>query len=150
MNILSKRKLVKERQIEFGKRVGLDLHVCSENVAIAKLQDLIDVEFWGLLDLGAPTPKQIRFAKDFGFDISNDTKRVAHAVIDDIMDQLNLDAITKEELAPGVSVINIWDKLRNVFVISSIRDDGIVFFKGGNGKKAWARNLRRADSPPED
>ena len=61
------------------------------------------------------------------------------------MTQLNLEFIASQRLAPGVAVTNKHDQLNRTFVISSITEDGTVYFRGGNGAKAWARSLLRAD-----
>jgi hypothetical protein len=96
-------------------------------------------------DLGAPTAKQVELAAKFQRDISGATRRVGNAIIDDLMTDLNLEAIGREKLAPGVAVINKYDSLKRKYVISSITADGTVYFRGGNGAKAWARSLVRSD-----
>lgn len=100
-----------------------------------------------------PTPKQTALAAKFGYDISNMDRGAGEALIGDIMLQLNREAIRDEGLAPGVRVRNIWDnpEFEQIHVVSSVRrEDGTVFFKGGNGRRAWARSLRRDESQAED
>lgn len=135
--------VVNERQIDFGKRLGLDLRGKSQGVAEAMIQDAIDTQFHGRNNLGAPTIKQQALASSFGYDIAEVSKRVGNAVIDDIMMMLNREAILKYELAPGVVVVNKHDTLQRRRTISSIKDDGTVYFRGGNGARAWARSLIR-------
>ena len=65
------------------------------------------------------------------------------------MFQLNLEAISEQGLAPMVAVTNKYDMLYRCFVISSIADDGAVYFKGGNGSRAWSRNLVRVAQTDE-
>jgi hypothetical protein len=112
-------------------------------VVVAKIYDLIDKEIFNMKVFGKPTEKQIQLANEFGYDISLCTRREGEAIISNIMTELNLEAIEAEELAPGVEVINKWDPLQKIEVISSIQDDGLVFMRGGNGKRAWARSLKR-------
>jgi hypothetical protein len=107
-------------------------------------------DFLGLTDLGKPTEKQIELAAKFGYDISALTKREGNAVIDDLMSQLNYEAIESESLAPSVVVTNVHDSIPQTYVISSIAPDGTVYFRGGNGRKAWARSLRRANTSADD
>ncbi|HXW71877.1 MAG TPA: hypothetical protein VEK34_10615 [Methylocella sp.] len=137
---------VSEAQIQFGRRIGLDLAGKTVAVARAMIEDAIHYQFYGRNDLGKPTPKQIELACRFGHDISMVSRRVGDAIIDDIMTRLNLDAIVGQRLAPGVVVTKKHDRLGEKFVISSIRPDGTVYFRGGNGAKAWARSLIRVDS----
>lgn len=138
-------KLVTEPQMEFGRRIGLDLSGKTAGVALAMIHDTVDMQFHGRNDLGAPTPKQIELARQFGYDISTVSRRVGDAIIDDIMTNLNHEAIANQRLAPNVVVINKHDILGRKFVISSIREDGTVYLRGGNGAKAWARSLVRAE-----
>lgn len=132
--------MVSEKQVAFGRKIGLDLSNCTIGVATAKIEDSIDHNFWGK-ELGKPTDKQIELAAKFGYEISGETRRVGSAVIDDILQQLNLESIEEQNLKAGDIVKNKWDQLQQEYVISSIQENGLIFFKGGNGKKAWARNL---------
>lgn len=131
--------------IEFGKKLGLDLTNCTVTVALARIEDAISSGFHGKHDLGAPSLKQIELARKFDLDISQCSRREGHATIDDLLTNLNRESIESQHLEHGVIVIHVRDKGRDRQVISSIADDGTVYFKGGNGKRAWARNLRRAD-----
>jgi hypothetical protein len=133
---------VTEPQIGFGKKLGLDLDGQSVGVAMARIGDEISSQFWGRTELGSPSQKQIELAAKFGFDISKDTRAVGSAIVDDIMSHLNAEAIEREKLEPGARVRRK-GKHDMEYTISSIRDDGTVFFKGGNGRKAWARSLER-------
>ena len=61
------------------------------------------------------------------------------------MTELNLAAIQRERLATGVTVKNKHDVVQRKLVISSIQPGGTVYFKGGNGARAWARSLVRVN-----
>ena len=134
---------VSEAQVEFGRKLGLDLRGCTVGVAAAKIDVLVREGFWGEADSRHPTEKQIAFAKKHGVDLEGLDHEIADAVIDDLMAELNMEAIESECLAPGVRVVNVHDRLGRVETISSITADGTVFLKGGQGKRAWARSLRR-------
>jgi hypothetical protein len=110
------------------------------------IEDVIQRDFLGKDALGVPTAKQIELAAKFGHDISMATRRVGNAVIDDLMRQLNREAISEQKLEAGVAVINKHDQLRSKLIISSIADDGTVYFRGGNGGRAWARSLIRSEA----
>lgn len=136
---------VSEEQIAFGRRLGLNLEGKSITEALAMIHDTIDREFLGLPTLGAATPKQVAFAAKFQRGLSDVSRRVADAVVGDLMTELNLAAIQRERLEPGVTVKNKYDIIERKLVISSIQPDGTVYFKGGNGARAWARSLIRID-----
>jgi hypothetical protein len=135
--------LVIEAQIEFGRRFGPDLSGKTVSVALAMVHDAVDTQFHGRNDLGEPTPKQIELARQFGQDISAVSRRVGDAVVDDIMTNLNQEAIASQHLERGVVVTNKHDFLSRKFIISSIGEDGTVYFCGGSGARAWARSLVR-------
>lgn len=137
---------VGEDQVAFGVRLGLDLRGCTISVAAARIEDAVGAGFWGETSAGNPTEKQVKLAAKFGYDIAGLSRREGDAVIGDLMTELNHETIEAESLAPGVAVVNIHDKLGMPQVISSIQPDGTVYFRGGNGKRAWARSLRRHDN----
>jgi hypothetical protein len=136
---------VSNEQIAFGRRLGLNLEGKSVSEALALIHDTIDRDFLKILDLGEATPKQVEFASKFQRNLSDTSRRVADAVVGDLMTELNYAAIQRERLAPGVTVRNRHDMLERKFIISSIQSDGTVYFKGGNGARAWARSLIRID-----
>lgn len=131
---------VTKAQIAFGQRLGLDLAGKSVGEALAMIEDAIQRDFLSDQDLGTPTPKQIELAAKFQRDISGVSRRVGNAIINDLMT-----AIKREKLAPGVVVINKHDPSKRKQVISSVTDDGTVYFRGGNGARAWARSLVRSN-----
>lgn len=142
MKVLTHIDRVTDDQVAFGARLGLNLQGCTVTVAAARTDDAISTGFWGR-KLGSPSPKQVELAAKFGYDISGLSRREGDAVIDDLMTQLNLETVESEGLAPGVVVTNIYDPLSRPITISSVYPDGTVYFRGGNGRRAWARNLRR-------
>ena len=149
MKVLKHIPRVSDDQINFGVKLGLDLRGCTLSVAAARIEDAIDIGFHGASSLGNPTPRQIALAAKFGYEIAGLSRREGDAVIDDLMTELNHETIEGEALAPGVAVVNIHDIVGRTFVISSIHPDGTVYFRGGNGQRAWARSLRRAAAASE-
>lgn len=145
MKALTHIASVSEEQVSFGDKLGLNLRGCTISVAAARVEDAVDTGFRGVVDLESPTPKQVALAARFGYEISHLSRREGAAVIDDLMTQLNREAIEAEGLAPGIAVINIHDESQERYVISSIQPDGTVYLRGGQGRRAWARSLRRAD-----
>ena len=149
MKALKHISRVGDDQARFGAQLGLDLRGCTFSVAAARIKDAIDVGFRGASSVGNPTPKQIALAAKSGYDIADLSRREGDAVIDDLLTELNHETIESEGLAPGVVVANIHDVLGRTFVISSIHSDGTVYFRGGNGQRAWARSLRRVAAAAE-
>jgi hypothetical protein len=125
-------RYVTDAQIAFGRRLGLDLTGKTLGEAEAMIFDVVRRDFHGMTDLGS----QIELAAKFQRDISNVSRAVGDAVLTDLMTDLNNQAIERERLAPGVVVVNRHDSFPRKYVISSIKEDGTVFFRGGQGKKA--------------
>jgi len=138
-------KLTNTEQCSLCAKLGVNAEGVSVGVAYSRIQEVLDRLFWGVPSR-KPTPKQIALAAQFGYDISGVSRHEGDSVIADLMYELNMETIEKERLAPGVKVKNIHDTVEWIHTISSIRKDGTVFYKGGNGRKAWARSLRRAES----
>ena len=114
-------------QARFGEKLGLDLRGCTLSVAMARIEDAVDIGLHGTLNLGNPAPKQIAFAATFRYDIAGLSRREGDAVVDDLMTELNHEAIEAEGLVPGVTVVNIHDSTGSTFVISSVHPDGTVY-----------------------
>jgi hypothetical protein len=121
-------RYVTEAQIAFGRRLGLDLTGKALGEAEAIIFDVIRRDFHGMTDLGSPTPKQIELAAKLQRDISTASRAVGDATIADLTTDLNQQAIQRERLAPGVVVVNRHDTFPRKYVISSIKDNGTVFF----------------------
>jgi len=111
---MSHIRKVDPKQITFCRKLGLDVDGNTIGQAAAKIHDFLAREFYGESNPGKPTEKQIQLAGRFGHDISSLTRREGDAVISDIMTQLNLESIKEQKLAPGVSVVNRWDRLQRV------------------------------------
>jgi hypothetical protein len=95
--------------------------------------------------------RQQDFARTLGLDVSVDTVRVASAKIADALLVRNVAAVKAMELGPG-DVVEIAQRgqidgkecvLEQEFVVSSVRPNGRLFFKGGNGRGAWAAQVRK-------
>ena len=95
------------------------------------------------------TERQRQFAVVLGINVDKDSLRVASARIGHALCLKNVETISRLKLKPGVFVIKETEvevdgrkeTLRDYGVISSIKD-GIVYFRGGNGRCAPASRLR--------
>jgi hypothetical protein len=128
------------------------------------LEEHIRPQIWGAEAVGEPaSEKQRRFLKSLGGSaVANSpslTKRVASAWIDHYLAMNTAESLRRLQLKTDDAVIRrtIWNKTvpsiaphetLEYFRVSSIGADGLVYFKGGNGKCGWPSSLRLAD--PED
>ena len=104
---------VDDNQVAFGAKLCLDLRGCTVSVALARIEDAIDIGFHGTTNAGSPTQKQNALAAKFGYDIASLSRREGFAVIDDLMTELNYEMIESEGLVPGVTVLNVHDIFGN-------------------------------------
>jgi len=124
-----------DRQIEFGRLLGLNLTGLTERVAFAMISENIDMNFKGL-PLKMATSKQIELGERFGFDFNKLTVGVASAYIRDIMEALNYKSIDEQNIKSGDHVINKHDKYHREYIVSSIGKEGYIYFKKINNTKA--------------
>jgi hypothetical protein len=133
-----------EQKTVAGK-LGINVAGDTFAVAAARILDVVGSAIGDERRYDTPTDKQIRFARELGADISHDSFRVGSAKLDDALALLDMRQIAELKLGPGVKV-----RLRSRpdgpdRIISSIQDGRLVFFRGGGGAKAWARNCVRVD-----
>jgi len=125
-----------QEQINTRSKLGLDVSRDSWNVARTKFLDFIGDAIGDLVKYTNPTKKQI--GKELGIDVSKNSFRVAVARIKDALTEKNLRAIEELQLVPGDQVIlthwfnfnGVSEKLKEKFIVSSIRKDGLVYSKG--------------------
>jgi hypothetical protein len=131
-----------ERQIEFGRLLGLNFHGLTVGAAFAMIHETIDKNFNGK-ELKAASEKQIELGEKFGFDFSKLTTHVASAYIKDILVALNFKSTEEQHIKPGDCVINKYDKEKKEHIVSSIGKEGYIFFKKTSG--GCARYLIKID-----
>jgi hypothetical protein len=136
---------VTPEQQSVAEKLGISVDGDSIGVVAARILDLIGPSIGDVVKYDAPTDKQIRFARELGLDISRDSFRVGSARLDDALALLDMRQIAEQKLGPGVKVrLRSWPDEPDR-VVSSIQDGRLVFFRGGGGAKAWARNCVRVD-----
>ena len=131
--------MITKKQKEFAHLIGIDTNDDNENVLYARIIDFIDQNIFNKINTKKLSEKQIAFALKHGIDITNENYSVGNVIIDQIMEKLDMESINRQDLKVGDKVY-MRDHLNNEYVISSIKE-GIVYFKGGNGAKAHARNI---------
>ena len=136
-------------QIQIAKDLGIEVSKDSFRVAAARILDLVAPAIG--YNAKPATSKQVEFAKGLGIDVTSDSSRVASARIQDKLEEVNSRALKELRLAPGDKVVvrktytfsgqEYMDERE--YVVSSIKDNGMVYFKGGNGKCAWACKVQK-------
>ena len=96
MKALKHIPLTSGDQARFGEKLGLDLRGCTLSIAAARIEDAVDVGFHGALDLRNPTPKPITFVAKLGCDIIGLSRKEGNVVDDDLMTELDHEAIEGE------------------------------------------------------
>jgi hypothetical protein len=135
---------VNTEQINLARDIGIDVIDLPMDIAWSLINYVVQVTF-DHGDKRKPTQKQIEFVAKYAIDVSDAPRFVVDAIINALMTSINIESIERERLAPGINVVKTYSKLKTVYVISSIAEDGTVYFKGGNGQKAWARNLKSVE-----
>ena len=118
-------------QRDLAHRLGIRIDRSSFAVAAAQIEEAVSPALYLEPDRDPATKRQIEYAQSFGIDVSKDSKGVASAKIQVQQDSRNKVLIEKMRLAPGSVVVWKWNQ--RTMVISSIADNGRIWFKGGNG-----------------
>lgn len=147
---------VTPEQMRVAKALGISLvNGDSFLVASARIEDAV-AEATGGAPCRRPTKRQRELSSEIDIDISTDSHRVAWAKIQEKTLQLyfeeNMAALKNMQLVPGDTVVeNIVIEIpgkeaksfSREYTVSSIRWDGLVYFKGGNGGCSWASKLTK-------
>jgi hypothetical protein len=141
-------------QLEIALLLGIDVSSDSEKVAAARIREKVAIAIGEPRAASATSDKQRSFAKALGINIDAESMTVGSAMIDEALYRRNQEALAKLALRPGDKVIKkstiIHDgevhNLEHKAVVSSIRSNLRVYFKGGNGQGAWPTQLVRDDA----
>lgn len=135
------------RQVEIAKLFKIDISNDIPEVGYIKIVNYLKKQFCLPIDSKPATEKQIAFARKFGYDVSNYSTEMAGMVLSRITRREDENSILQQNLQPG-DIVTLFNRMHPektgiiTYAISSIKD-GMVYFKGGNGKKASARNVRQ-------
>ena len=133
---------VSKADVELAKAIGVNIGGLTKKVAIAAMEDTIRLKVLGQ----SPEPaseRQKHFASSLGIDISGHSRNIASAKISEYLDFNNRESIRTQNLQAGDHVRKIYGDAGNTYIISSIQSDGVVWFKGGQGQKSWASNVKK-------
>jgi hypothetical protein len=126
-------------QMQIAAKLGIAIQAESFDVAAAQIWDEIEEAITVKRSDRSPTKRQIEFAASLGLDVSKDTRRVASARIGNKLDEINHKLIQEFGLKPGIFVR--WKKWNRTMEISSIAENGRLWFKGGNGWGAFPSEI---------
>ncbi|MBY8252737.1 hypothetical protein KW526_09280 [Vibrio fluvialis] len=139
---------VTDKDIDFANLIGIDISLFSKVVAVAALEDHIRKKILGEEFLPA-SEAQHDFASKLGIDITAHSRNMASAKISEKLDENNEESIRSQNLKKGDLVRKIYGDTGKTYEISSIQSDGVVWFKGGQGQKAWASNVKKVSAAQE-
>jgi hypothetical protein len=138
-----------QEQIEIAKLFQQDCSNDMPEIVFIKIVNAIKRVFSIPVDTRPATGEQIAFADKFGIDVSEYSIEMASMVLSKIIEKEDQESINRQSLKPGDSVRVQYKKQgyssdRSIYTISSIKH-GLVYFTGGNGKRASARNVTKVE-----
>lgn len=90
-----------------------------------------------------PTERQLDYAESLGMLLDDKSRRVISAKIADELERRNRKALKKLKIKPG-SKVRVRNEFRlKDFVVSSIKENGKIYFKGIGCPQAWASNIEK-------
>jgi hypothetical protein len=138
-----------DEQVKVAMALKLDVRHDTSSVVAAKILDKVAI---AILDRPRvpSTVRQRKFGSTLGLDLALDSVRVASARIQGALRARAEEAVRRLRLKPEMVVIvetevgfeGQKETLREPGVVSSIKN-GIVYFRGGNGRCASATRIRR-------
>lgn len=126
-------------QKDIASRLGISVANDTVTVASAKIRAVVAVALQPGQEVRASTEAQRAYARSLGIDVSSDSLLVASARIEEALLERNHELIRKYNLRPGTHVI--WNQRQREMVISSIAENGRLWFKGGNGAGAFPHEI---------
>jgi hypothetical protein len=138
-------------QCRIAEMFGLSIENDIPEVGYQRILDKLAILFGRPVDDAPVTQAQIDYALMYGFDISHETKRIASVFLGALASELDDQSIERQNLQPDDTVVlkslkpDVQYCDHREFKISSIIN-GMVYFKGGNGQRAAARNVVKIHS----
>ena len=128
-------------QKEIAKQLGISISkLDSFNVVAAKILDHVAIAT-GDWDVAGPTERQVEYAVSLGIKVGKYSRRVVSAKIEDELKERNVKALKKLKLKPGDKVKLKEEKDVRDNIISSIKENGKIYFKGIGCRQAWATQI---------
>jgi hypothetical protein len=140
---------ITNEQRRVAEYLGVVIDADSQSVAAARIRDAVSTAI-GEKPPSPATSRQVEYGESLGLDVSSDSKRVASAKIADALQEQNWQTISRLDLKPGDVVVKVISgevagrvvSFEDEHVISSIKPNGRIWFKGGGGKGAWPSQIK--------
>ncbi len=144
---------VSPEQLTVGNLLGLDLRQDTWSVARARILDVVGGAIGDEELHDGPTRNQIAWAGGLGIEVAGQSYRVAFAMVQDALWERENQIISDANLRPGDRVAREREleydgqihRYKEEFVISSIREDGLLYFKGTGCKCGWASKFTKVE-----
>jgi hypothetical protein len=134
---------ITEQQKQIAKL--LEIEIKSNDSFRTLKANIIDqiAEAIGEKEREDPTEGQLDYAESLGMLMDDESRRVISAKIADELERRNRKALKKLKIKPGSKI-----RVRNEFgpkdfVVSSIKENGKIYFKGIGCPQAWASNIEK-------
>jgi hypothetical protein len=130
------------KQIELSNFLGLDIDANDTyRTVAARIYDSIS-EAIDEKPCVPATEGQIELAEKLGVEFRNDTSRTLYAKNADKLESIRLQALEELNIRRG-SVVQVIDGIGIVRerVVSTVKDNGRIYFKGANCPVAWSNEI---------
>ena len=142
-------ELPTQLQLKLAKLCGINLNGASRRLAAALLQLALAEDVLGISPSRATSDPQREMAKQLDIAQLSDFMEIAALQINAVLVKRNEEALARYKFAPGMRVTfvggaHVHDLAYSAgteLVISRVRPDGSVFFKGTTGAGAYASQL---------
>ncbi len=133
---------ITKNQKEIARQLGVRVVKSdSFNVVAAEIRDHVAIAIgdWKAAD---PTERQLEYAKSLGINVGKYSRRVISAKIEDELTKRNVKALKKLKLKPGDKVTLTEEVGIRYHIVSTIKDNGKIYFKGIGCPQAWATQIK--------
>ena len=142
-----------EQQRSLAAFLEIDISEDSQEVAAARIREAVEPAINPSKGYRSPTQNQIDLAHQLGLDISGDSFWVCFAKINEHLRDLHQKAHERLQLKPGdwVKQTQTFDHegikhtTEKKYQVSSIGNDGKVYFRKGGGFSAWPSQLEKIE-----
>ena len=132
-----------ENQIRIANALNIDIsNDDTFRILKAKIEDEI-ADSIGMRKRENPTYEQIEYAKSLSVIFKKESLRLLSAKIGDELERQNVIALKKLNLKKGDIVVKKDKYDERNFVVSTVKCNGKIYFKGIGCQQAWASQIDR-------
>jgi hypothetical protein len=134
------RKTTSKAQLKIAQKLKIKIATDSFLVAAAQISSALSLVITGEKARPA-SDHQVSYASSLGLDVTKDSLEVASARIQERLNDRNAELIAEMKLTPGSRVF--WKSWKREMIVSSIAENGRLWFKGGNGLGAFPHQVTK-------